>query len=224
MSLDLPFRDRRDAGRLLARELGATIGTGALVLGLPRGGVPVAAEVALALDAELDIFLVRKLGTPGQEELAFGAVASGGLRVINHDIVAYASIPQDVVEAVTQRERDELRRREALYRGARPQLEVRGRSVILVDDGLATGATMLAAVRALRPCAAARLTVAVPVGSAEACRLFAHEADEIVCAATPEPFRAVGLWYEDFTPTSDEEVIALLERPAATTIKPRVPE
>jgi putative phosphoribosyl transferase len=183
-----------------------------VILGLPRGGLPVAAEVAEHLHAPLDVFLVRKLGVPGHEELAFGAVASGGVRVLNEDVVQMAGLSQDTVDAVARREWREIERREALYREGQPPLDMQDRVGILVDDGLATGATMLAAARALRGLNPARVVVAVPVGSREACRAFAGEVDEIHCAAMPEPFRAVGLWYDDFNPTSDDEVIELLRR------------
>jgi predicted phosphoribosyltransferase len=170
----------------------------------------VAAEVAGGLSAPLDVFLVRKLGVPGHEELAFGAVASGRVRVLNDDVVRMVGLPEAVIERVTEREYREIERREELYRRGRPPLEVRDRVGILVDDGLATGASMLAAARSLRAMGPARVIVAVPVGASEACSHFRHEADEVHCAATPEPFRAVGLWYDDFNPTTDDEVIALL--------------
>jgi predicted phosphoribosyltransferase len=181
-----------------------------LVLALPRGGVPVAFEVARALDAPLDVFIVRKLGVPGYEELAMGAVATGGVRVMNNDVVSALHIPDYVIEAVSSWEREELARRERLYRGDRLPPDVRGHTVILVDDGLATGATMLAAVEALRRQQPARIVVAVPVAASDTCELLRAEVDDVVCAHTPEPFRAVGLWYQDFTQTSDEEVRELL--------------
>jgi predicted phosphoribosyltransferase len=208
------FRDRREAGGWLAAKLAAKYANrpDVLVLALPRGGVPVAYEVAHALRAPLDVFLVRKLGVPGHEELAMGAVATGGVRVLNHDIVRALRIPDEVIDAVTAREQAELARRERLYRGDRPPADVRGRTVVLVDDGLATGATMLAAVQALRQQHPARVVVAVPIAPPETCEQLRTEVDEVVCAFTPEPFRAVGLWYEDFTPTTDDEVRDLLAR------------
>lgn len=216
------FRDRADAGRMLAARLAAyTYRPDVLVLALPRGGVPVGYEVARALGAPLDVFIVRKLGVPGYEELAMGAIASGGALVLNQEVVNSLHIPPSIIEAVAAREQRELERREHLYRGNRPPPEVRGRTVILVDDGLATGATMRAAIAALRRQQPARLVVAVPVASRETCDELRPEVDEVVCAVTPEPFRAVGLWYEDFAPTTDDEVRDLLDRaaraqPAAT--------
>jgi predicted phosphoribosyltransferase len=174
--------------------------------------VPVAFEVAEALDAPLDVFLVRKLGLPGQEELAMGAIASGGVRVLNDYVVQALQIPKEVIDAIAAREQDELERRERAYRGNRPPPDVRGRTVILVDDGLATGATMRAAVAALRQERAGRIVVAVPVASPDVCAELGREVDEIVCLETPEPFYAVGYWYQDFSPTTDEEVRDLLER------------
>jgi putative phosphoribosyl transferase len=209
------FRDRHDAGRLLGPQLGSYAHRpDTLVLGLPRGGLPVAFEVAQALDAPLDVFLVRKLGLPGQEELAMGAIASGGITVLNSEVVDRLAVPRHVIDAVAAREQRELERRERLYRGARPPLDVRGKTVILVDDGLATGATMRAAINALREQQPAQIVVGVPIAAPETCDAFRDEVDEIVCAITPEPFYAVGLWYEDFTQTSDEEVRDLLARAA----------
>jgi predicted phosphoribosyltransferase len=176
--------------------------------------VPVAYEVAQALHAPLDIFLVRKLGLPGREELAMGAIASGGVIVLNEDLVRRLGIPRDVLQNVIAAEREELERRERTYRGDRPPPDVRGRTVILVDDGLATGSTMRAAVAALRRQDPARVVVAVPVGAPDTCAEFEREADDVVCAVTPEPFYAVGLWYGDFAQTTDEEVHDLLERAA----------
>jgi putative phosphoribosyl transferase len=205
------FRDRRDAGRALAELLRRYAGRAdVIVLALPRGGVPVAAEVAKTLGAPLDLFLVRKLGVPGHEELAMGALATGGVRVLNEDVIRALRVSRADVEAVTAEERHELERRERRYRGNRPLPDVKGKTVILIDDGLATGSTMLAAVRALREEGPAQIVVAVPVAAAETCDDFRGVVDEIVCAATPEPFIAVGLWYEDFAQTTDEEVQELL--------------
>jgi len=209
------FRDRREAGRLLAAKLTAYANRpDVIVLALPRGGVPVAYEVARALNAPLDIFLVRKLGVPGYEELAMGAIATGGIRVLNDQLVGGLRIPDYVVDEVAASEQQELARRERLYRGDRPAPDVRGRTVILVDDGLATGATMLAAVKALRQQQPARIVVAVPTASPETCGQLRAEVDDIICAITPEPFHAVGLWYEDFSQTTDEEVRDLLAHSA----------
>jgi predicted phosphoribosyltransferase len=207
------FKDRSDAGRKLATRLKRYANRGdVLVLALPRGGVPVAYEVAKELKAPLDIFLVRKLGVPGYEELAMGAIASGGVRVINEDVVRQLNIPDEVIDAVAANEQRELERRERAYRGNRPPPNVKGLVAILIDDGLATGSTMRAAAAALRKQGPARIVVAVPVSSPETCNEFRSEVDEIVCAATPEPFRGVGLWYEDFSQTTDEEVRELLEQ------------
>lgn len=206
-----PFLDRRDAGRRLAGKLGGYAGrSDVLVLALPRGGVPVAFEVARALDAPLDVFVVRKLGVPGHEELAMGAVATGGVRVLNESLLDSLGIPQDVVDAVAAEEGRELERRESAYRGGRPAPEVEGRTAILVDDGLATGATMQAAVEALRRRNPARVVAAVPVASREAREALETRADEVVCLETPEPFEAVGCWYRDFSQTRDDEVRELL--------------
>jgi len=208
-----PYRDRRDAGRYLAAKLAGYAGRpDVLVLALPRGGVPVAYEVARALDAPLDVFLVRKLGVPGHEELAMGAIATGDVRVLNTEIVNGLALSSEEIDAVTRMEERELARRERLYRDDRPPPNVRDRTVILVDDGLATGSTMHAAVAALRRQGPQRIVVAVPVSAPSTCQELRGVADEIVCVATPEPFYAVGLWYEDFSPTSDEEVRALLAR------------
>jgi erythromycin esterase-like protein/predicted phosphoribosyltransferase len=205
------FRDRREAGRLLAGKLAAYANRpGVLVLALPRGGVPVAYEVARSLNAPLDIFVVRKLGVPGYEELAMGAIATGGVRVLNDQLVERLGMPDHMIDAVAEREQRELARRERLYRGGRPCLDVRGRTVILVDDGLATGATMHAAIAALRKLQPARIVVGVPTASPETCEEMRAEADEVICAITPEPFHAVGRWYQDFSQTSDEEVRQLL--------------
>jgi predicted phosphoribosyltransferase len=183
-----------------------------IVLALPRGGVPVAYEVATALRAPLDVFLVRKLGVPGYEELAMGAVATGGVRVLNEEIVQGLRIPDYVIDAVAAWELQELARRERVYRGDRPQPNVRGATVILVDDGLATGATMFAAIKALRQQQPAQIVVAVPTAAPKTCDEMKTQADDVVCAITPEPFHSVGLWYEDFSQTTDEEVRELLAR------------
>lgn len=214
------YRDRPHAGRVLAARLTAArpaAGRGSpgdrrgpVVLGLARGGVPVAAEVARALAAPLDVLVVRKLGVPGHPELAMGALGPGGVRVLNDDVVRALGITAQVVDAVTAAEAAELRRREHLYRGGLPPPDVAGREVLLVDDGLATGASMRAAVAAARSWAAHRVVVAVPTGARQACADLARVADEVVCAATPEPFHSVGDWYRDFAQTTDEEVGALL--------------
>jgi len=207
----LPFRNRHEAGRFLATKLTAYANRpDVLVLALPRGGVPVAYEVARELSAPLDIILVRKLGVPGQEELAMGAIAIGGVRVLNDHLVRALNIPDQLIEAVAEKEQQELAQREQLYRGDRPPLDVQGRTLIIVDDGLATGATMYAAVKALRQLRAARIVVAVPIASPETCEALGREVDDIICAVMPEPFYAVGLWYEDFSQTTDEEVRDLL--------------
>jgi len=205
------FADRRDAGRVLAGLLTKYANRDdVLVLALPRGGVPVAFEVAHALRAPLDVFIVRKLGAPGHEELAMGAIATGGVRVLNEDVVGALSLSTKVIDAAAAREERELDRRERIYRGARTPPDVRERTVILVDDGLATGSTMRAAVAALRKQRPARIVVAVPVAAAETCEEFKTEVDETVCAATPRMFNGVGRWYEDFSQTSDDEVHELL--------------
>jgi putative phosphoribosyl transferase len=211
------FPNRAEAGRLLATKLSKYSGReDVIVLGLPRGGVPVAYEVAQSLRVPLDVFIVRKLGVPGFEELAVGAIASGGVRVLNDEVVRALPNANEIVEAVTQRETAEVERREQEYRDGRPAPEISGRTVILIDDGLATGATMRAAVKALRQRAAAKIVVAVPVGPPETCREFEAEADEVVCASAPEFFQAVGQYYEDFSQTSDQEVRDLLARAAQT--------
>lgn len=211
--MEYPFRDRSEAGQVLARELGAYARReGVIVLALPRGGVPVAFEVARTLQAPLDVFVVRKLGVPGHEELAMGAIAGGGVLVIEPSVIQDLGIPPDVVADVAAREEQERLRREREYRGDRPEPDVRDRAVILVDDGLATGSTMRAAVAALRKLQPARIVVAVPVAAPAACADLAPEVDEIVCARTPEPFRSVGSWYLEFSQTTDEEVRDLLAR------------
>ena len=207
------FRDRRAAGQVLAAKLAPYANrSDVVVLALPRGGVPVGYEVARALRAPLDVFVVRKLGVPGYEELAMGAVASGDIRVLNDPIVRDLHIPDYVIDRVAAEEGEELARRERAYRGGRPPLDTRDRTVILVDDGLATGATMRAAVKALRQHEPAPIIVAVPTASPETCEELKTEVDEVVCAITPEPFYAVGYWYEDFTQTTDQEVRELLAR------------
>jgi predicted phosphoribosyltransferase len=207
------FQDRREAGRTLARRLSQYADRDdTIVLALPRGGVPVAFEVAAMLNAPLDVFVVRKLGLPGHEELAMGAIASGGVRVLNEDVVGRGRVPRSVVDAVAAREEKELERRELLYRDGRRAPEVRDRTVILVDDGLATGATMRVAAQALRERKPARIVVAVPIASKDACRDLAEEFDECVCIATPEPFYGVGFWYVDFSQTTDGEVRELIAR------------
>jgi predicted phosphoribosyltransferase len=207
------FKDRVKAGRKLADALSLYAGReDVIVLGLPRGGVPVALQVAETLGVGLDLMLVRKLGLPGHKELAMGAIATGGSSVLNEDVVRYYNISAEAVEAATTEERQELQRRERLYRGERPVPKLRDRCVILVDDGLATGATMRAAVLALHQQAPARIVVAVPVAPPDTVALLGELVDEIVCLATPEPFWGVGRWYQDFAQTTDAEVCELLAR------------
>jgi len=214
LMFDQPFRDRVEAGLLLGAELNRRFGyrADALVLALPRGGVPVGFKVAEALNAPLDVFIVRKLGVPGQEELAMGAIASGGVRVLNREVIRYASISDRVIDTVAKAEQQELERREKSYRGVRPPIDFAGKTVFVVDDGLATGSTMRAAVLALRNVNAREVIVAVPVAAKETCLEFHAIADDIVCLRTPSPFQAVGLWYGNFDQTTDEEVHALLDR------------
>jgi putative phosphoribosyl transferase len=208
------FRDRREAGRVLAGELDAYRGRdGLLVLGLARGGVPVGWEVAAALSADLDVFLVRKLGVPQWPELAMGALASGGGVVMNDNVLTDLQISDEQVREVIDRESAELRRREHAYRGGRPVADPRGRTVILVDDGIATGASILAAVRALRAAGPEAIVVAVPVGPRSVCQLLAQEADDVVCATMPDDFEAVGQVFADFHQVSDDEVRDLLATP-----------
>ncbi len=212
------FRDRREAGRLLAERLNRYAGRPEVrVLGLPRGGVVVAYEVARALGAPLDVFVVRKLGVPGHEELAMGAIGSGGVRVLNREVVEGLGIPEEVIAEVVAREREELARRERLFRGGRPPLEVADKTVILVDDGLATGATMRAAVAALTAMEPAWLVVAVPTAPPSVAQEFERLVDEVVFLITPEPFYGVGFWYDDFSQTTNEEVVGLLRAAAAPT-------
>jgi putative phosphoribosyl transferase len=210
------FRNRSDAGKHLATKLlDYANRDDVIVLALPRGGVPVAFEVAKILRAPLDVFLVRKLGVPGHEELAMGAIATGGVRVLNHDTIDYLGIPDSAIESIARTEQEELKRREREYRGNRPEPEVRGKTAILIDDGLATGATMRAAVEALRRQGPAKIVVAVPVSAPQTCDEYRMGVDEIVCAITPEPFFGVGQWYMDFSQTTDEEVRRLLKEAQA---------
>jgi predicted phosphoribosyltransferase len=208
---------------MLASTLGAYADRAdVLVLGLPRGGVPVAYEVARALRVSLDVFIVRKLGTPGQEELALGAIASGGTRVVNREVAEALGIGPETIERISAREMEELERRERDFRGNRPPLEVRGCTVILVDDGLATGSTMLAAIAALRRMGPEKIVAAVPVAARASCESVRTEADETVCLRTPERFSAVGQWYEFFEQTSDEEVRELLQAAEPPALVPQV--
>ena len=212
------FKDRAEAGRYLAQQLAQYANDpNVVVLALPRGGVPVAYEVAQALKAPLDVFVVRKLGLPGNEEYGIGAIASGGTRVLNDEFVSYLRMPVELIDKITATQRVELERRERLYRGTRAPVDVTGRTVIIVDDGLATGSTMRVAVKALRQKNPKKIVVAVPVGSREVCDSFRKEIDTIaVCAITPEPFHAVGLWYRDFSQTTDAEVQQLLRKAQQT--------
>jgi putative phosphoribosyl transferase len=209
---DLPFRDRAHAGQLLSHKLKAYADRrDVLILALPRGGVPVAREIARFLHAPLDVFLVRKLGAPGQEELAMGAIASGGVRVLNDEVVQALRVSSRVIDFVTARESQELARREHLYRDGRPAHEIAGRTLIVADDGLATGSTMRAAIAALRQAEPQRIVIAVPIAAAPTCKELGEEVDELVCLHTPEPFYSVGFWYEDFSQTGDEEIREILE-------------
>jgi putative phosphoribosyl transferase len=206
------FRDRAHAGQVLAKRLKRIAAPSQpLVLGLPRGGVPIAFEIARELGADLDIFLVRKLGVPGQEELAMGAIASGGAKVLNEALIRRLRISSEEISEIVAREEREIVRREALYRAGLPPLPIESRVVVLVDDGLATGASMLAAVHAVRQHNPTSVTIAVPVAAKDACEDLRREADEIICAFSPEPFYAVGAWYEDFSQTTDGEVRRLLQ-------------
>ena len=216
--MDERFQNRTEAGRRLAAALGRYAGRNdVLVLGLPRGGVPVAFEIASALDAPLDVFIVRKLGLPGHEEFGIGAIAHGGMRIVDDSVLRAYGVDADTLDRITSRELRELERREQLYRDGRPFPAIENRIVILVDDGLATGSTMRAAVAALREKHPREIVVAVPVGARETCASMATLADEVVCLETPDPFYAVGLWYVNFEQTEDQEVHELLERAAAKT-------
>jgi putative phosphoribosyl transferase len=207
------FHDRKEAGKLLAAQLIAYANKqDVIVLALPRGGVPVGFEIAQALHVPLDVIVVRKLGVPGQEELAMGAIATGGIRIMNKDVVQFLDISDEVIDGITVQELQELERREHLYRGERPAYDISGRTVILVDDGVATGATMHAAVAAIKQRQPSRVIIAVPTAAPSTCDEFATEVDELVCIIRPEPFIAVGYWYRQFSQTSDEEVRGLLEQ------------
>ena len=208
------FKDRADAGRFLASKLDQFANLAdVIVVGLPRGGVPVAYEVAHQLNAPLDLLVVRKLGVPGHEELAMGAIASGGVCLLNQDVLSHLGIPQDIIDLVIESEQRELERREREYRQNRPPLKLRGQTVIVVDDGLATGSSMHAAVTAIRQKQPKKIIVAVPVGARDTCQSFQNEVDTIaICAITPESFQSVGAWYANFTPTTDDEVRKCLER------------
>jgi putative phosphoribosyl transferase len=209
----MPFADRRQAGRKLASQLANYANNSdVLVLGLPRGGVPVAFEVARALRAPMDVFLVRKLGVPGHEELAMGAIATGGVRVVNEEVTNQMDISSSAIDEVARLEEQELKRRERLYRRDRAPPNVQGRTIILIDDGLATGSTMRAAATALAKMQPSKIVVAVPVAAAETCADLRSEVDEVICGATPEPFMAVGAWYSDFEQTTDQEVRELLDQ------------
>jgi predicted phosphoribosyltransferase len=209
------FQDRSEGGRLLAQALRQYEGRpDVVVLALPRGGVPVAYEVAKALKAPLDVFIVRKLGVPGHEELAMGAIATGGVRILNDEVVRQLNVPPQMIELTTMREQQELERRERLYRGDKPAPDVRGKTVIVVDDGLATGSTMKVALAALRQQQPAKLIAAAPIAPPDTCESLQEVADEVVCAVTPEPFMAVGAWYRRFDQTTDEEVRDLMKRAA----------
>ena len=220
------FRDRVDAGWRLAEKLTAFAGrSDVVVLGVPRGGVPVAEQVALALRAALDVFVVRKVGVPGREELAMGAVATGGVRVVNREVVDTLGIDDELFRRAAEAEVEELARRERIYRGDRPRLDLTDQTVIIVDDGLATGASMRAAVEAIHVQRPAHTVVAVPVAPPSSCEELRSVADAVICAVTPEPFLSVGQWYEDFSQTTDDEVreaLARHRRPEAT-LEPSAP-
>ena len=209
------FANRTEAGKVLATRLAAYANTlNTLVLALPRGGVPVAYEVAIRLHLPLDVMVVRKLGVPGREEMAFGAIASGGVRLLNRETIRSWQISKRAIELITAQEQRELERRENAYRDDRPKPVIKGKTILLIDDGLATGATMHAAVTALRQQHPARIVIAVPTAAPSTCAQFRHEVDEIVCAITPDPFEAVGRWYKDFTQTTDDQVRDLLRKAA----------
>jgi putative phosphoribosyl transferase len=210
------FKDRVDAGKKLAKELSKYANrSDVLILALPRGGVPVAFEVAKELNVRMDVFIVRKLGVPGNEELAMGAISSENIRVLNEDVVRSFQIPERVINMVSENELKELERRERAYRGDRPKPEISDSTVILIDDGLATGATMRAAATAIKTKNPAKIVVAVPTGARDTCELFGKEVDEVICVATPEPFYGVGAWYGNFSQTTDEEVCELLDKARA---------
>ncbi|PAV13414.1 phosphoribosyl transferase [Methanosarcina spelaei] len=210
------FKDRVDAGKKLAKELSKYANrSDVLILALPRGGVPVAFEVAKELNVRMDVFIVRKLGVPGNEELAMGAISSDNIRVLNEDVVRSFQIPERIINMVSENELKELERRERAYRGDRPKPEISGSTVILIDDGLATGATMRAAAAAIKTKNPAKIVVAVPTGARDTCELFVREVDEVICVATPEPFYGVGAWYGNFSQTTDEEVCELLDKARA---------
>ncbi|HZS54213.1 MAG TPA: phosphoribosyltransferase family protein [Bryobacteraceae bacterium] len=208
------FADRRSAGRALARAVRAAVPETPVVLALPRGGVPVGFEVATSLKAALDVLIVRKLGMPGEEELAIGAIASGDIRVLNRELIKHLDVSEELLEEVTIRERAELERREQLYREGQQPLTVSGKTIVLVDDGLATGATMFAAAKSLLPRGVRKIIAAVPVAAKPTCDELGREVDQVVCLSTPHPFESVGQWYEDFRPTSDKEVRELLHKSA----------
>jgi putative phosphoribosyl transferase len=214
------FNDRADAGKKLAKKLSEYANrSDVIILALPRGGVPVAFEVAKELNVKMDVFIVRKLGVPGNEELAMGAIASDNIRVLNEDVIRSFQIPQSVIDEVAVNEFRELERRERLYRGNRPKPDISGSTVILIDDGLATGATMSAAAAAVKTKNPAKIVIAVPTAASDTCSAFENEVDKTICVATPEPFYGVGAWYEDFSQTTDKEVCELLNK--AAKIKPK---
>ncbi|MDB6067689.1 MAG: putative phosphoribosyltransferase [Pedosphaera sp.] len=215
MTVTAQYQDRYEAGEFLADKLRHHAGDpDLLVLALPRGGVPVGYEVAAALEAPLDVFLVRKLGVPGYEELAMGAVASGGVKILNDDVIRQVGIPGNMIDAIVQEKERELGQQEKIFRGERPSVDIKGRTVILVDDGLATGASMRAAVKAVKSKGPKSVIVAVPIGSSDSCQQLQTEVDEVFCAMTPDPFYAVGAWYSDFMQITDEEVRELLDHAA----------